>query len=170
MTAFTSSCRTNRRSKQALSGQSGQYRFADRAHTLKSSDLWESQSDLKAEGYSASYVDQIIGSAKAMIVRWQAAGGYPGGTPGRLQKMPGSPTAGGSVFHDLRHTFVTNMRRSGVHDTVIMQITGHYTLSDFAGIANSVTRLFHGVAGCSRELSFQIAQHLPDCVTPGENS
>ena len=29
------------------------------------------------------------------------------------------------TFHDLRHTFVTNMRRAGVHDSVIMAITGH---------------------------------------------
>jgi len=43
----------------------------------------------------------------------------------------GRRTAGGFVFHDLRHTFVTNMRRAGVHDTVIMQITGHADLAMF---------------------------------------
>jgi integrase len=37
----------------------------------------------------------------------------------------------GFTFHDLRHTFVTNMRRAGVHDSVIMTITGHKTLSMF---------------------------------------
>jgi integrase len=35
------------------------------------------------------------------------------------------------TFHDLRHTFVTNMRRLGVHDLVIMAITGHKTLAMF---------------------------------------
>ena len=34
-------------------------------------------------------------------------------------------------FHDLRHTFVTNLRRAGVHDFVIMEITGHKTMSMF---------------------------------------
>ena len=43
----------------------------------------------------------------------------------------GRRTPGGFTFHDLRHTFVTNMRRAGVHDTVIMQITGHSDLAMF---------------------------------------
>jgi integrase len=34
-------------------------------------------------------------------------------------------------FHDLRHTFVTNARRAGVDQTVIMKLTGHKTLSMF---------------------------------------
>jgi integrase len=34
-------------------------------------------------------------------------------------------------FHDLRHTFNTNMQRAGVRDTVTMQHTGHKTLSMF---------------------------------------
>ena len=37
----------------------------------------------------------------------------------------------GFTFHDLRHTFVTSMRRAGVHDSVIMAITGHKTLAMF---------------------------------------
>ena len=32
-------------------------------------------------------------------------------------------------FHDLRHTFVTNMRRAGKQDRAIMAITGHKTIS-----------------------------------------
>jgi integrase len=35
--------------------------------------------------------------------------------------------SGGFVFHDLRHTFVTNMRKAGMHDGVTMGITGHST-------------------------------------------
>jgi integrase len=34
-------------------------------------------------------------------------------------------------FHDLRHCFVTRMRRQGVPDRVIMAITGHQTLECF---------------------------------------
>jgi len=32
-------------------------------------------------------------------------------------------------FHDFRHTFVTNMRKAGKQDRVIMAITGHKTMS-----------------------------------------
>jgi len=34
-------------------------------------------------------------------------------------------------FHDLRHTFNTNMRKAKVDQTVIMKLTGHKTLSMF---------------------------------------
>lgn len=34
---------------------------------------------------------------------------------------------GGVTFHDLRHSFVTNMRRAGVPEKVLMSITGHKT-------------------------------------------
>ncbi len=34
-------------------------------------------------------------------------------------------------FHDLRHTFNTNMRKAGVNQSVIMRLTGHKTLSMF---------------------------------------
>ncbi len=37
----------------------------------------------------------------------------------------------GAVFHDLRHTFVTNMRRAGVDYFRIMAITGHRTMEVF---------------------------------------
>jgi integrase len=43
---------------------------------------------------------------------------------GRLKK-------GAFVFHDLRHTFNTNARRAGVHESVIMKITGHSTRQMF---------------------------------------
>jgi integrase len=35
------------------------------------------------------------------------------------------------TFHDLRHTFNTNMRKAGVDQTVIMKLTGHKTLAMF---------------------------------------
>jgi integrase len=38
---------------------------------------------------------------------------------------------GGFIFHDLRHTFNTNMRKAGVSETVIMKITGHSTREMF---------------------------------------
>jgi integrase len=38
---------------------------------------------------------------------------------------------GGFVFHDLRHTFNTNMRKAGVAESVIMAITGHSTRAMF---------------------------------------
>jgi len=31
----------------------------------------------------------------------------------------------GFIFHDIRHTFVTNMRKAGVSKSVRMSITGH---------------------------------------------
>ncbi len=37
----------------------------------------------------------------------------------------------GFRFHDLRHTFNTNMRKAGVDQTVIMKLTGHKTFSMF---------------------------------------
>jgi integrase len=40
----------------------------------------------------------------------------------------GRNVKGGFVFHDLRHTFNTNMRKSGAVYTVTMDITGHSTM------------------------------------------
>ena len=47
-----------------------------------------------------------------------------GVTYGRFEKA-------GFIFHDLRHTFNTNMRKSGVQESVIMKITGHSSRSMF---------------------------------------
>jgi integrase len=38
---------------------------------------------------------------------------------------------GGFIFHDLRHTFNTNMRKAGIAEGVIMKITGHSTREMF---------------------------------------
>jgi integrase len=43
----------------------------------------------------------------------------------------GRSIKGGFVFHDLRHTFNTNMRKAGVAESVIMKITGHSTREMF---------------------------------------
>lgn len=53
-------------------------------------------------------------------------------------------------FHDLRHCFVTGMRRKGVPDRVIMAITGHQTMECFKRYDTiSVEDLKHAVgAGC----------------------
>jgi integrase len=37
----------------------------------------------------------------------------------------GREVEGGFIFHDLRHTFVINMRKAGVQKSVRMSITGH---------------------------------------------
>jgi len=37
----------------------------------------------------------------------------------------------GFTFHDLRHTFVTNARKSGIKDSVTMGLVGHKTRSMF---------------------------------------
>ena len=43
----------------------------------------------------------------------------------------GQKVKNGFVFHDLRHTFNTNMRKAGVPESVIMEITGHVTREMF---------------------------------------
>lgn len=43
----------------------------------------------------------------------------------------GRSVKGGFIFHDLRHTFNTNMRKAGVAESVIMKITGHSTREMF---------------------------------------
>ena len=43
----------------------------------------------------------------------------------------GRDVKGGIIFHDLRHTFNTNLRKAGVAETVIMAITGHSTREMF---------------------------------------
>jgi integrase len=54
-------------------------------------------------------------------------------------KIPyGRNEPGGLVFHDLRHTFATNMRRAGVPDSVIIKIMGHSTREIFDRVYNLV--------------------------------
>jgi len=42
---------------------------------------------------------------------------------------------GGFVFHDLRHTFNTNMRKAGVPESVVMNITGHSTKEKYKKVS-----------------------------------
>ena len=50
----------------------------------------------------------------------------------RVAEIPyGRGTKDGFVFHDTRHCFNTNMRKSGVPESVIMKITGHSTREMF---------------------------------------
>ncbi len=43
----------------------------------------------------------------------------------------GRSVKGGFIFHDLRYTFNTNMRKAGIAESVIMKITGHSTREMF---------------------------------------
>jgi integrase len=43
----------------------------------------------------------------------------------------GRKVVGGFVYHDLRHSFNTHMRKAGVAESVIMEITGHSTREMF---------------------------------------
>jgi integrase len=43
----------------------------------------------------------------------------------------GRSVKGGFIFHDLRHSFNTHMRKAGVAESVIMEITGHSTRQMF---------------------------------------
>jgi integrase len=43
----------------------------------------------------------------------------------------GRKVPGGFIPHDLRHTFITNARKAGVPQSVIMEITGHSTAEMF---------------------------------------
>ncbi len=49
----------------------------------------------------------------------------------RAEIIYGRFEKGGFIFHDLRHTFNTNMRKAGVPESVIMAITGHSTRQMF---------------------------------------
>ena len=59
-------------------------------------------------------------------------------------KMAGIPhgqtTAGGIVWHDLRHTFATRLREQGVHELDIMQLMGHSSVRMTASYAHGTPR------------------------------
>ena len=48
-----------------------------------------------------------------------------------LRKACDKAGVGQYRFHDLRHTFNTNMSKAGVKDVVVMKLTGHKTLAMF---------------------------------------
>jgi len=49
----------------------------------------------------------------------------------KAEILYGRTKKGGLSFHDLRHTFNTNMRKAGVPESVIMKVTGHSTREMF---------------------------------------
>ena len=63
---------------------------------------------------------------------------------------------GAFVFHDLRHTFNTNMRKAGVPESVIMNITGHSTREMFDRY-NSID------ADDTREAIGQLSSYFQKC-------
>ena len=74
----------------------------------------------------------------------------------------GRKVKGGFTFHDLRHTYVTFMRKAGVAESVIMKITGHSTREMFdryntidADDAKSAMELFSGY------LNKSVPQNVP---------
>jgi len=64
---------------------------------------------------------------------------------------------GGFVFHDLRHTFNTNMRKARVPESVIMNITGHSTREMFDRY-NSID------ADDTREAIGQLSSYFQKCL------
>lgn len=91
------------------------------------SNLAEMLANLPSRIHSADTVNYLFGY-KGKPVRKDIRGGLTSaceksGIPyGRYKGM---------TFHDLRHTFNTNMRRSGVPEGVIMKMTGHRTRTMF---------------------------------------
>lgn len=84
----------------------------------------------------------IVGPLRLIVARRQAdregdyVFHYPDGRPIGNYKIAwrtATKKAGlaGKMFHDLRRTAATNLRRSGVAENVAMQITGHKTRSMF---------------------------------------
>ncbi|MEN6320170.1 MAG: hypothetical protein ABFD82_15635 [Syntrophaceae bacterium] len=55
----------------------------------------------------------------------------------------GRRTKNGFVFHDNHHCFNTNMRKSGVPESLIMKITGHSTRECFSDMTQLMT-VMHG--------------------------
>ena len=59
----------------------------------------------------------------------------------KAAKVPyGQATAGGLVWHDLRHTFATRLREWGTHELDIMQLMGHATVKMTASYAHGTHR------------------------------
>ncbi|MBM4273171.1 MAG: hypothetical protein FJ134_01730 [Deltaproteobacteria bacterium] len=44
------------------------------------------------------------------------------------------------TFHDLRHTFTTNMRKAGFHDSVTLAMTGHKATVILSPVINHVSQ------------------------------
>ena len=63
-------------------------------------------------------------------------------------------------FHDLRHTFNTNMRKAGVSQSVIMKLTGHRTPSTFERYK---TVDVDDAKDANRRLDEFLRREQPDC-------
>lgn len=81
----------------------------------------------------------------------------------------GREVEGGLIFHDLRHAFVTDMRKAGVELTVTAAITGH-TILDMGDRYDTVD-LGDKQAGINKleRYSAKVTQTLPKADFKGAN-
>jgi integrase len=82
--------------------------------------------------------DVFVGAARKMAPDQKLVFTKPDGSPvpkwyieRLLNKACKKAGVGPFRFHDLRHTFNTNMSKAGVKDAVVMKLTGHKTLAMF---------------------------------------
>ena len=79
----------------------------------------------------------------------------------KIKLAYGRSIEGGFVFHDLRHTFNTDMRKAGVQQSVIMAITGHSTRAMFDRYNTIDVKDVHtAVDMLGRHLDGQCAQNV----------
>jgi integrase len=79
------------------------------------------------------------------------------------------------TFHDLRHTFVTNARRSGVDAITTMAITGHKTMAVFKRYNTVDTSDLHAALrqmeqASATKTAISVSEPLPESVVTPRNS